>query len=84
MDEACSIHCRAETCLQILVRRPEKKSTFWRPRYKCEGNIKINVEGVGCGTWTELYLLHYIVLNVMDTEHTIRLTDLAMDFSWVH
>jgi hypothetical protein len=52
---------------KLLVRSPEKKHSFWRPRYRCENNIKMNVEGVGYGTWTGLYLLHYVMLNVMDT-----------------
>jgi hypothetical protein len=68
---------------KLLVKSPEKKRSFWRPRYRCENNIKVNVEGVGCGTWTGLYLLHYVVLNVMDTEHTIGLTGLAMDLPQV-
>jgi hypothetical protein len=67
---------------KLLVGRPENRSSFWRPRYRCEDNIKVNIEGVGCGTWAGLYLLHYIVLNVMDTEHRIGLTSLAMDLPW--
>jgi hypothetical protein len=33
---------------KLLVGRPESKSSFQRPGYRCEDNIKMNVEGIGC------------------------------------
>jgi hypothetical protein len=53
---------------KLLVGRPERKSSFGRPRCRCEGNIKMNVEGIGCETWTGLCLLHYVMLNMSRTD----------------
>jgi hypothetical protein len=53
---------------KLLVGRTERKSSFGRPRCRCEGNIKMNVEGIGCETWNGLRLLHYVMRNVSRTD----------------
>jgi hypothetical protein len=41
---------------RVLVGKPEGKSTLRRPRRRCEDNIKIDLQEVGCGgmNWIEL------------------------------
>jgi len=34
---------------RVLVRKPEGKRQLWRPRHRCENNIKIDLQEVGCG-----------------------------------
>jgi hypothetical protein len=39
-----------------LVRKPEGKRPIERPRLRCEGNIEMDLQEVGCGIvdWIEL------------------------------
>jgi hypothetical protein len=34
---------------RVLVEKPEGKSTLGRPRRRCENNIRMNLQEVGCG-----------------------------------
>ena len=49
MGEGRSVH-------RVLVRNPERKRPFGRPRRRWEDNIKIDLQevGGGCGDWMEL------------------------------
>jgi hypothetical protein len=40
----------------VLVGKPEGKRPLGRPRRRCVGNIKMDLQGVGCGgmDWIEL------------------------------
>jgi len=38
---------------RVLVGKPEGKSPVGRPRRKWENNIKMDLQGVGCGVWIE-------------------------------
>jgi hypothetical protein len=40
-----------------LVGKPGGKRTLGRPRSRWDDNIKVDVQKVGCGVWTELSLL---------------------------
>jgi len=42
---------------RVLVGKLEAKRQLRRPRFKWEDNIKINLQEVRCGTWTELIWL---------------------------
>jgi hypothetical protein len=37
---------------RVLVEKPEDKRPLRRPRCRWEDNIKMDLEEVGCGTWT--------------------------------
>jgi len=41
---------------RVLVRKPEGKRPFWRPRPTWEDNIKMDLQEMGCGVmdWIEL------------------------------
>jgi hypothetical protein len=45
-----------EECIQVLVGKPEGKRLLGRPRCRCEDNIKMDLQEVGCGgmNWMEL------------------------------
>jgi hypothetical protein len=45
-----------ERCIQLLVGKPEGKRPLGRPRHRWEGNMKIDLQEVGCGAkdWIEL------------------------------
>jgi hypothetical protein len=49
MGEESGVH-------RMLVGEPKGKRPMGRPRYRCEDNIKIDLQevGVGCGDWMEL------------------------------
>jgi len=38
---------------RVLVRKPEGKRPFARPRRRWEDNIKMGLQEVGCWLWTE-------------------------------
>jgi hypothetical protein len=40
---------RGEACTGFLVGKPEGKSLLGNPTRRCEDNIKINLQEVGCG-----------------------------------
>jgi hypothetical protein len=50
MDGACSSDWEGRGVYRLLVGKPERK----RPRRRWEDNIKMDIEEVGCGVWTEL------------------------------
>ena len=37
---------------RVLVGKPERKRSLGRPRRRCEDNIKMDLQEVGCGAWT--------------------------------
>ena len=37
---------------RVLVGKTEGKRPLGRPRHRWEDNIKMNLQEVGCGTWT--------------------------------
>jgi hypothetical protein len=37
---------------RVLVGKPEGKSPLGRPRNRWDGNIKMDLQKVGCGVWT--------------------------------
>jgi hypothetical protein len=37
---------------RVLVGKPERKRPLGRPRRRWEGNIKMDLQEVGCGVWT--------------------------------
>ena len=43
-------------CIQGLVGKPQGKAPLGRPRRRCEDNIKMDLQEVGCGEmdWIEL------------------------------
>ena len=44
---------RRSAC-RVLVGKPEVKRTFGRSRSRCEDNIKVDLQEVGCGAWIGL------------------------------
>jgi len=38
---------------RVLVRKPKGKRPLRRPRCRWEGNIKMDLQELGCGLWTE-------------------------------
>ena len=42
---------------RVLVEKPEAKIPFERPRHRWEDNIKMDIQEVGWGAWTELIWL---------------------------
>ena len=34
---------------RVMVRKPEGKRSFERPRHRCDYNIKMDLQAVGCG-----------------------------------
>ena len=49
MGGACSACGEGRFVYRVLVGKPEGKGPLGRPRRKWEGNIKIDLEEVGCG-----------------------------------
>jgi hypothetical protein len=47
---------RRDAC-SVLVGKPEANRTLGRPRRRWEDNIKIYIQEIGCGTWSELIWL---------------------------
>jgi hypothetical protein len=45
MGQACGMHCRQATYIQILVAKPEGKTLLGRPR--CRYNMETDVKGIG-------------------------------------
>jgi hypothetical protein len=39
---------------RVLVEKPEGKRPLGRPRRRWDDNIKMDLQGVGCGVWTGL------------------------------
>jgi len=39
---------------RVLVRKPEGKRPLGSPRHRWKDNIKMDLQGVGCGVWTGL------------------------------
>jgi hypothetical protein len=37
---------------RVLVGRPDRKRPLGRPRHRCEDNINMDLQEVGCGAWT--------------------------------
>jgi hypothetical protein len=56
MGGACSAYCGGESCVQVLVGKPEGKRPLGRPKLRWENNIKMDLQEVesGCINWIEL------------------------------
>jgi len=54
---ARSTYGREERCIQGLVGKPEGKMSFGRPWRRWEDNITVDLQEVGCWTWTGLIWL---------------------------
>jgi hypothetical protein len=39
---------------RVLVGKPEGNRPMGRPRHRCNDNIKMDIQEVGCGVWTGL------------------------------
>jgi hypothetical protein len=52
MGGACSTY-REKLCIRGFVGKPEGKRPRGRPRRRCEDNIKIDLQEMGRGAWTE-------------------------------
>jgi len=52
---------------RVLVRKPEGKNHFGRPRRRCNDNIKMDIQEMRCGGmgWIDLALIGTIVNAVM-------------------
>jgi len=46
-----------EGTYRVLVRKPEGKRPYGRPRCRWENNMKIDLQEVGLGAWTGLIWL---------------------------
>jgi len=47
MGGTCSTYGGEESCIGVLVRKPERKRSLGRPRSRWEENIKIDLQEVG-------------------------------------
>ena len=56
MGGECSVYGGNKTYIQVLVGKPEGKRQLGRPRHRWEDNIKMDLQGVGCGSmdWIKL------------------------------
>jgi hypothetical protein len=54
MGRACSAYREGRGVNRVLVEKPEGKRPLRRPECRWEGNIKMDLEEVGCGVWTGL------------------------------
>ena len=56
MGGACSAYGEKRGVYRVLVGKPERKRPLGRPRRRWEGNIKMDLQEVGCGgvDWIEL------------------------------
>jgi len=56
MEGACSRHGESRGACRVLVGNPEGKRPLGRPRRRCEGNIKMDLQEMGWGDmdWTDL------------------------------
>jgi len=52
MDGACGVYGERRGKYRVLVGKPEGKIHLGRPRLIWEDNIKMDLQEVGCGTWT--------------------------------
>jgi hypothetical protein len=54
MGGACGTHGGKSIAHRFMVGRAERRRPLGRPRRRWEGNIKMNLQEVGCGAWTVL------------------------------
>ena len=54
VSKACSTYGKRKGAHTVFMVRPEGKRQFGRPQRKWEDNIKVDLQEVGCGAWTEL------------------------------
>ena len=52
MGGACSKYRGEESCIRVLVGKPEAKRPLGRPRRRLEDNIKMALQVVKWGPWT--------------------------------
>jgi hypothetical protein len=53
MGGVCSTYGEGRSVYRVSVRKPEGKIPLGRHRHRWEDNIKIDLQEVGCGVWTE-------------------------------
>ena len=53
----CSMYGEMRGVYSVLVGKPEGRIPLGRPRYRWEENIKMDLQGVGWGSWTGLIWL---------------------------
>jgi hypothetical protein len=53
MGGACSAHEERRGLYRVLEGNPEGKRPLGRTKRSWEDNIKIDLQEVGCGAWTE-------------------------------
>jgi hypothetical protein len=63
---------------QILIRKPEGKSSLGRPRYKCNGNMKMDrveleSEGVASIHVAQRRVHCQVLMNTLNNEHWVPL-----------
>ena len=49
MGGTCSTYGEVVRCIQGSVRKPEGKRPLGRPMHRWDGNIKMDLQEVGCG-----------------------------------
>jgi hypothetical protein len=56
MGGACSTYGEGGAMYRVLVGKPVRKRPLGRPRHRWEGNIKVDLQEMGCGgmDWIEL------------------------------
>jgi hypothetical protein len=47
---------RRDAC-RVLMGKPERKRLLGRPKHRWEDNVNMDIQEVGCGTWTGLIWL---------------------------
>jgi hypothetical protein len=52
MGRACSMYVTKCGAYRVLVGKPEGWRPLGRPRSRCEYNIKIDLKGAVCRTWS--------------------------------
>ena len=57
MGEACSTYGERRGVYRVIVGKPEGKKPIGITRRKWDDNIKLDLQEIGCGTWTGLIWL---------------------------
>ena len=55
---SCSTHGGEERCIRVFGGKPEGKRSLGRPRLRWEGNIKMDLQEVGCEYMDWIGLAH--------------------------
>jgi len=57
MGGACATYGERRDVYKVLVGKPEGKRPLGKPRCRWEGNIKVDMQEVGCWAWTGMIWL---------------------------